>query len=148
RTLVSETLAFAPSPGGASVTFHRDPGRTADSLVSLSRKDAERFPEFDQAVGRIASVLSGLLDMTPPDIDKPAIGEIFALLRTGKKVRDLGRADIHRVLRWMPMAFAALVGEWFETELVRAAVAARALIGQAAGPWSAGTSSVLFLRAA
>lgn len=144
----SETLAFAPSPGGASVTFHRDATRTAASLGALSRKDADRFPEFDQAVGRIATVLSALLDMTPPDIDKPALGEIFALLRTGKKVRDLGRGDIHRVLRWMPMAVADLVGEWFENELVRAAIAARALVGQSAGPWSAGTSSVLFLRAA
>ena len=148
KTLVSDTLAFAPAPGGASVTFHRDPARTAASLTGLSRKDAERFPEFEEAVTRIASVLSGLLDMTPPDIDKPAFGEIMSLLRTGKKVRDLGRGDIHRVLRWMPMAIADLVGEWFENELVRAAIAARALIGQAAGPWSAGTSSVLFLRAA
>jgi phytoene dehydrogenase-like protein len=148
RILTSDTLAFAPAPGGGSVTFYRDPARTAASVGALSSKDARRFPEFDQAVTRIATVLSGLLDMTPPDIDKPAFGEIMALLRTGKKVRDLGRGDIHRVLRWMPMAIADLVGEWFECELVRAAIAARAMIGQAAGPWSAGTSSVLFLRAA
>jgi phytoene dehydrogenase-like protein len=63
-------------------------------------------------------------------------------------VRDLGRKDLYRVLRWMPMAVADLAAEWFESEIVRAALASRAILGQAAGPWSAGTAANYFLRAA
>jgi phytoene dehydrogenase-like protein len=46
------------------------------------------------------------------------------------------------------MAVADLVAEWFETELLRAALAARGIFGAFAGPWSAGTSTALLLQAA
>ncbi|PYS76091.1 MAG: hypothetical protein DMF66_16625 [Acidobacteria bacterium] len=46
------------------------------------------------------------------------------------------------------MAVADLVAEWFETELLRAAVAARGITGAFAGPWSAGTSLGLLVQAA
>jgi phytoene dehydrogenase-like protein len=46
------------------------------------------------------------------------------------------------------MAVADLVAEWFDTELLRAAVAARGIYGMFAGPWSAGTSANLLLQAA
>jgi phytoene dehydrogenase-like protein len=46
------------------------------------------------------------------------------------------------------MAVADLVAEFFETELLRAVVAARGIFGTALGPWSAGSSLVLLIRAA
>jgi phytoene dehydrogenase-like protein len=46
------------------------------------------------------------------------------------------------------MAVADLAAEWFETELLRAVVAARGITGAFAGPWSAGTSVPLLLQAA
>jgi phytoene dehydrogenase-like protein len=58
----------------------------------------------------------------------------------------LGKKDEYRLLRWGPMAVADLVAEWFETELLRAVVAARGIFGAFAGPWSAGTSAGLLLQ--
>ncbi len=46
------------------------------------------------------------------------------------------------------MAVADLVSEFFETDLLRATIAARGIFGTSLGPWSAGTSLVLLLRAA
>jgi phytoene dehydrogenase-like protein len=46
------------------------------------------------------------------------------------------------------MAVADLVAEWFETELLRATIAARGIFGACAGPWSAGTSTALLMQAA
>jgi phytoene dehydrogenase-like protein len=43
---------------------------------------------------------------------------------------------------------ADLVAEYFETELLRAAIAARGIFGTFLGPWSAGSSLVLLIRAA
>ena len=63
-------------------------------------------------------------------------GEIWELLKTGRRFRALGRTDAFRLLRWGPMAVADLVSEWFETELLRAAIAARGIFGgaRARGP--------------
>jgi phytoene dehydrogenase-like protein len=55
---------------------------------------------------------------------------------------------MYHLLRWGPMAVADLAAEFFDTELLRASVAARGIFGTSLGPWSAGTSLVLLLRAA
>src|SRR6185295_3545283 len=56
--------------------------------------------------------------------------------------------DEYRLLRYGPMAVADLAAEWFETEGLRALVAARGISGAFAGPWSAGTSAAVLLQAA
>ena len=89
-----------------------------------------------------------MLSETPPSIDKPSTGDYWNLLKAGKALRGLGNKDMFRLLRWGPMAVADLVAEWFETEILRATVAARGIFGTFLGPWSAGSSAVLLLRAA
>ena len=70
------------------------------------------------------------------------------MLKTGRSIRNLGKKDLYRVLRWGPMAAADLVAEFFETEPLRATIAARGIFGTFLGPWSAGSALVLLLRAA
>ena len=85
--------------------------------------------------------------MTPPDVENPASGNIWELLKTGRKIRGLGEKDLYRVLRWGPMAVADLVAEWFDNELLRGTIAAQGIFGTFLGPWSAGSSASLLLRA-
>ena len=63
-------------------------------------------------------------------------------------IRGLGRTEAQNLLRWGPMAVADFVGEWFETEALRAVIAARGITGAFAGPWSAGTTAQLLLSSA
>jgi len=133
---------------GRPLVFSNDPARTAEAIRPFSAKDAARYPEFCQALGRISDFLSDLIDMTPPSIDSPSAGELWELLKTGRKFRALGRRESFALLRYGPMAVADLVAEWFETDLLQAAVAARAIHGSAVGPWSAGTGALLLLAAA
>src|SRR6185436_2030967 len=59
-----------------------------------------------------------------------------------------GKADAYRMLRWMPMAAADMVAEWFESEPLRATIAAGGVLGSFLGPWSAGSAAVLLLLGA
>jgi phytoene dehydrogenase-like protein len=70
------------------------------------------------------------------------------LFTAGRKFRALPKQDAFRLLRWMPMAVADLVGEYFESDLAQAAIAARALFGTNLGPWSAATGALLLLHVA
>ena len=88
-----------------------------------------------------------MLALPPPDIDSPSRGDLWSILKTGRAIRNLGKKDMYRLLRWGPMAIADLVAEYFETELLRAAVATRGIFGTAMGPWSAGSSLVMLMRA-
>jgi len=93
-------------------------------------------------------VIGKALTLVPPDIDNPSSGDLWGMLNTGRAVRKLGKRDMYRLLRWGPMAVADLVAEYFETELLRATIAARGIFGTFLGPWSAGSSLVLLIRAA
>jgi len=138
---------FAPALDGRVLLLYGDSSTSAANILQFSKKDAEKYRQLQKMLARIAALLDRLLTMTPPDIDKPTTGELMHLLMTGREFRSLGRDDMFRVLRWGPMAIADFVAEWFETDLVRAAVAARGIFGTAMGPWSAGSTAVMLLRA-
>jgi phytoene dehydrogenase-like protein len=133
---------------GRAIVFSTDQARTSEALRPFSAADAAAYPEFCRVLQRLGEFLRPLLEMTPPALDGPAAGEMWDLLKVGKRFRALGRSDGFRLLRWGPMAAADLVGEFFETDLLQAAVAARGVYGTAQGPWSAGSGAVLLLNAA
>lgn len=139
---------IALSPDGRALAFAADPARTANAIRPFSARDAAVYPEFSATLQRFGGFLGSLMEMTPPRLDGPAAADLWALLKTGQRFRALGRKDSFRLLRWGPMAAADLVAEWFETDLLQAAVAARGVFGTAQGPWSAGSGAVLLLNAA
>jgi len=144
----TETRVFAPAADGRAIALASDPQAAARSIEKISPHDAKGYLAFHESLGRIGKVLAPLLTMTPPSIDDPSMGEMWDLLGVGRKFRALPRRDAFRLLRWGPMAVADLVSEFFETELLRAVVAARGIYGAFAGPWSAGTSLGVILQAA
>src|SRR6266513_1804735 len=139
---------FSLDANGRSLCLFEDPKRTADELGRLSAGDAKSYPDFIKTFARIGRALAPLLAMTPPNIDKPAKSELWNLGKLGWGIRGLGRKDVYRLLSYCPMVVADLAAEWFETELLRATVAARGIFGAFAGPWSAGTSLGLLWQAA
>jgi phytoene dehydrogenase-like protein len=139
---------WTPNADGNSISIYEDAKRTADELTKTSRADAERYPEFISTFARIGNALAPVLTMTPPDIEDLSAGEMWQLGRLGWAIRGLGKKDEYRLLRYGPMAVADLAAEWFETEGLRALVAARGISGAFAGPWSAGTSATVLLQSA
>lgn len=138
----------ALSTDGRALVFSTDQNRTIESIRAISPNDAHRYPEFCSTLERLGRFLGQLLEMTPPDIDAPATGELWGMLKTGRKFRSLGKTDAFRLLRWGPMAAADLVAEFFDSDLLQATIAARGVFGTAQGPWSAGSGAVLLLNAA
>ena len=117
-------------------------------IQKFSSKDANRYPEFLKSFSRIGAMLSPVLTLTPPSIDHPSANDAWQFGKLGLAFRGLGKQDEYRLLRWGPMAVADLAAEWFDTEVLRAIVAARGIAGVFAGPWSAGTSLGLLIEAA
>ncbi len=147
--ITPKVRVIALSKDGRSLCiYNEDVGATVKEIEKFSTKDAKSYPEFVDCFARIGRVLAPVLSMTPPSIDQPSKTDLWQLGKVGLAFRGLGKKDEYRLLRWGPMAVADLVGEWFETELLRATVAARGIHGAFAGPWSAGTSLGLLWQAA
>jgi phytoene dehydrogenase-like protein len=148
RMTKADARLTALSPEGGSITIYDDPAKTAQHLAAVSPRDATPFKEFQEIILRLGKVFRHLAGSTPPDIDSPSKDDLLNGVTTGRMVRKLGRADIHRLLRWAPMPIADLMNEWFENPLLKAVIAARAIFGTSVGPHSPGTSNLLLLRSA
>ena len=148
RTYTPDVRVLSLSTAGSCLALYSDTGRSQQEIAKFSTKEAASYAEFQKALANIAVVIDHLMEMTPPDIDDPASSNVWDLLKTGRKIRGLGDKDLYRLFRWVPMAVADLVAEWFENELLRGTIAAQGIFGTFMGPWSAGSSAALLLRAA
>jgi phytoene dehydrogenase-like protein len=148
RLITPDVGVVALSPDGRALILYNDVKKSAQEIGKFSQKDAAKYPEFQASLAKISKVIGEALALPPPNIDHPNRGDLWGILQTGRSIRNLGKKDMYRLLRWGPMAVADLVAEYFETELLRATVAARGIFGTFLGPWSAGTSLVLLIRAA
>jgi phytoene dehydrogenase-like protein len=142
------TALFSPSPDGRALVVTTELSESARNIGVFSQRDAEKYIEFAALLERYSKLVARLVTMTPPDIEKPSKEELWGLLGAGRQLRGLGKKDMMRLIRYAPMAVADFAAEFFETELLRAAVAARGVFGAAMGPWSAGSTAQLLLRAA
>lgn len=148
QMLQAETALCALDHDRPALVLEADSGAAARAIGALSPADGDKFPGYHETMVRIGRALQGVLAMIPPDIDRPTPKDLLALLGTGRRVRGLGRKDLYRLLRWAPMSIADLVEEWFENELLRAALCARGVLCTSMGPMSAGTGAVHLMRTA
>ena len=148
RLITPDVCVTAFSPEGRALSLYQDADKSAQEIAAFSQKDAAKYPEFERSLAKISKVIGEALATTPPDIDNPSRGDLWSMLKTGRAIRKLGKKDMFRLLRWGPMAVADLASEYFETELLRAVIAARGVFGTFLGPWSAGSALVLLIRAA
>ena len=137
---------FAPLPDGRSLVLGRDVDATANSIAAFSAEDARRYPEFCATLARVRAFAADVMANTPPNIEQPSNADVWSMVRMGRRFRGLGKRDAYRLLRWAPMSAADFVSEWFESEPLRAAIAAGGIFGTALGPRSAGSAAVLLMR--
>ncbi|OLB24072.1 MAG: hypothetical protein AUH15_01855 [Acidobacteriales bacterium 13_2_20CM_55_8] len=148
KLITPEVAVVALSPEGRALHLYNDTKKSAEEITKFSPKDGTRYSEFQESLTQMGRVIAKALVLAPPSIDNPNRGDLWGMLQTGRAIRNLGKKNMYRLLRWGPMAVADLVAEFFDTELLRATIAARGIFGTFLGPWSAGSSLVLLIRAA
>lgn len=137
-----EVRLCALREGRPALLLYDDIEQSAQQMGDSGRK----LVEFAAALRRLAPVFADLAAMIPPSVDKPSTDDLVQVLKAGRAVRKLGKNDMYRLLRWGPMPVADLMNEWFDDELLKAAIAARVLWNTALGPRSPGSSNLLLAR--
>lgn len=131
---------------GKALRLWRDPTKAAQEIAAFSSKDAAAYPRFRAFMASLAGVVDPLFDRPPPEVSDWAWGDQLLLLRRGLKLRRLGKDLMYQAIRTLPMSLRAVLGEWFETELLQASLAADALQGTFRGPYSPETAFGLLHR--
>lgn len=144
RVVEPAARAFVPMPDGPGLTLWADPTRTARELATRAPADAESWPRFDRKIRALGSFMAHVHAIAPPDPAAVSLGDALTGLRLGRAMRKLGGPPQSReVLRILPMAVADFVTDHLDTDVLRAAVAARGVQYTAMGPRAAGTALVL-----
>lgn len=136
---------LVPERDGPGYLHWRDSNRAEREIAGRSKLDADNYQSYRAFLKRIAPVIRRIFDQFPPDTQSIQLTDLWDIGKKALSLRMLGRNDMMEVLRIGPMCVADWTAEWFETEIVRAAVAAPAVMHDMTGPWSPGTNLNLIL---
>ncbi len=118
--------------------------RTLASIREFSEIDAQRWPEFVAFMNTAAAFLDAAYRTPMPRLPQlQPWSEGLPLAKLGWTLRRLGGRDMFRVIRAMSMSALELTESWFESEPLRAAIAAVGIHGVTLGSMSAGTGYTL-----
>jgi phytoene dehydrogenase-like protein len=135
---------FQAWPDGRSLMlFADDAKRNYDQVAKFSKKDAEAMPRWDAWLGDLAKVMGPLLMTVPPKLGSMKPADLISQAQLGWKLRGLGPRKVGDLTRLMTMSITDLLGDWFESEEVKASLAVNGIIGTWAGPDGPGTAYVM-----
>ncbi|MBS0456325.1 MAG: NAD(P)/FAD-dependent oxidoreductase [Proteobacteria bacterium] len=112
---------------------------TLESIRTLSAKDAQAWPAFVNFMDKAAAFLDAAYRTAMPRLPNVNFRrEGLPLAKLGWTLRRLGGRDMFGVIRTLSMSLVAFTQEWFESEPLRAAIAAVGIHGHTLGSMSAG----------
>ena len=114
----------------------------------LNGRDLAAYAAYRAFFTRLAPVVERVMTEPPPTLSPATAGDFSALARQTMRFWRLGKRDTLELLRAAPMCAADFLNERFESPLVVEGLAAQAVVGAFAGPWSAGTTANLILAEA
>jgi phytoene dehydrogenase-like protein len=143
EALPRDPSSFTPFPDGRSLLIGSDADLTRKEIAKFSASDAERYPQYEAMLERVAAVVEPTLTMAPPDLLKPRVGDLRTLFSLGRSFRRLGdgTGDAVEILTG---AARPILDRWFESEELKGTLATDAVIGAMASPSMPGTAYVLF----
>ncbi|MGH9366353.1 MAG: phytoene desaturase family protein [Thermoanaerobaculia bacterium] len=134
---------FTPMPDGDYLWRVNDHFKTRREIARHSRLDAEAYDEYGKAMVAMGRFVKPILSMTPADPTSRDWRGFLDLLRLGRRFRELSPGDKYNQIQLMSMSAVDFLDQWFETDVLKATMAASGIIGTFLGVRSPGTAYVL-----
>lgn len=130
---------------GKVVTMSPDVEKACAEIAKFSSKDAEAYREYRAFISKVSAFLLPLLNEFPPDLTQLGTQQLWELAKKGLALKKLGKETMLEFLKVAPMSVADFLNERFETQFLKAGIAAPALYGSFTGPWSSYTTLNLLM---
>lgn len=143
-----EAPVFAPEKEGRGLLLWRSADKAQEEIGPVSQKDAKAYRDYRAFIDRVSPFLRKVFDDFPPDIMTMSFPGLWDLMKKAVSLRMLGRGDMMEILRIAPMCVADWLNEYFESDLLKAALAGPAIYNSFTGPWSPGTNINLLMAEA
>jgi phytoene dehydrogenase-like protein len=132
---------------GRSVNIQSDIGATSKGIAEFSKEDSEAYKAYQDFLRKIGKIINDLMDNPPPNIDVEnlTMASLVVLAKKGMMLKGLGNKTMMELLKVAPMSVTDFLNEKFDTDFIKAGIAAPALYGAYAAPWSAYSTINLIL---
>ncbi len=120
-----------------------DHGRTVRELRRWSLSDAEAYEEYAILMAQMARFIKPILSAVPADQGRIRPAEWLSLAPMARRFAALPRRLRDTFIQLMTMSAADFLDQWFETDPLKATMAASGIIGTFQGVRSPGTAYVL-----
>jgi phytoene dehydrogenase-like protein len=134
---------FTPMPDGDYLWRVNDHAKTRREIARHSKVDAEAYEEYGKAMIEMGRFVKPILSMTPPDPTSLDPRGLMDLVSLGRRFRALSDEDKYNQVQLMTMSAVDFLDQWFETDVLKATMAASGIIGTFLGVRSPGTAYVL-----
>jgi len=135
-------LSLLPDGNRLHLVADASDAATIASIREFSTSDAARWPEFVSFMNKAAAFLDAAYRTPMPRLP-PTMSTGLPLAKLAWKLRRLGGKDMFKLIRAMSMSTLELTEEWFESEPLRAVIAAVGIHGSTIGSMSAGGGYML-----
>jgi phytoene dehydrogenase-like protein len=135
------TVSFADD-GGTLVDYPYEEA-AYNALRARSPHDADAMFRFQADLNRYAQLIRKTLLRTPPDPTSMRPRDIGELLFLAREFWALGEQELYEYIRFFTMSAADFLEDYFEDELIKAAMASPGIIGTALGVYSPGSAYIL-----
>jgi phytoene dehydrogenase-like protein len=133
-----------PAAGGGDYLWRvNDHGRTIRELRRWSAPDAEAYEEYGQLMVEMARFIKPILAITPPDLTSLDPRPLLPLAGLARRFQQLPQRQQAVFVQLMTMGASDFLDQWFETDPLKATMAASGIIGTYQGVKSPGTAYVL-----
>jgi len=120
-----------------------DRGRTTRELRRWSRLDAEAYEEYGKLMVDMARFVKPVLSITPPDPGRLDPRQWLGVAGLARRFANLPERLQATFVQLMTMSASDFLDRWFETDPLKATMAASGIIGTFQGVRSPGTAYVL-----
>jgi phytoene dehydrogenase-like protein len=134
---------FTPMPDGNHLWRVDDHTKTHAAIARHSARDADRYEAYQRAMVDMARFVRPILDMVPPDPASKSPRDLINLASLALRFRRLPADQRRLLVQLMTMSAADFLAQWFETDVLKATMAASGIIGTFLGVRSPGTAYVL-----
>jgi phytoene dehydrogenase-like protein len=153
KILPRNPSSFTPMLDGRHLLMGPDAAENHRQISKFSPRDAQRYPDYQALLERVADVLEPVLAKAAPD--PLPLPKEQRKIGVGKRLRDTGKvwelyqamsglgADLPEAMELLTGAARPILERWFEAEVLRATLATDAIIGAFAPPSAPGTAYVL-----
>lgn len=135
-----DPASFSAFPDGRHLFMWQDGRRTVEEIARFSRRDAERYPTYEEHLDRLARLVEWLMFQTPPRLPPQGLADLADWVKLMARLHRIGRRDLAGLVKIFTQSAADFLDEWFESEELKVTLATDGVIGANGGPRSPGTA--------